>query len=164
MKNNLKLIPIIALLAVNACSFANKSTVTVPINSNTPGANVMIDGKNFGQTPAFVELNPGKNHQATISKEGYTPATINMDTYYSVRGGDGADGGRCMADFSAAAIPYFIVLLFAPEKCASFKQSSYFADLQMIQSSNNQMDGAELPQNNQQPQYQNNNYKNYYPQ
>ena len=61
-----------------------------------------------------------------------------------------------MADVSAGGIPYFIVLLFAPEKCASFKQSEYFVDLQMLRSTNNQNNNEDhIPQNNQQPQYQN---------
>jgi hypothetical protein len=129
MKNTLKLLPVIALFIVNSCSFANKSTVTVPINSNPPGADVYIDGRGYGQTPTFVELTPNKNYQATISKKGYGSTNITMESWYSLRSGDGADGGRCMADVGAFVIPYFIVLLFAPEKCGSFKQTDYFVDL-----------------------------------
>jgi hypothetical protein len=164
MKNTLKLILTAALLVINACSFANKSTVGVAINSNPSGANVVVDGQNFGRTPAFIELNPGKNHQANISKNGYAPATIDMETWYSVRGGSGGDGGRCIAD-SAGILPYFIVLLFAPEKCASFKKSEYFVDLQMTKAPNRQINDRELNiQDNTQTQYRNSNYQNYYQQ
>lgn len=139
MKNVLKLLPIAVLLVTNACSFANKSTVMVPINSNPTGASVIIDGRNYGQTPLTAELKPSKNYKATFTKEGYRPTNINMETWYSVRNGEGGDGGRCMADVGAFVLPYFIVLLFAPEKCASFKQSDYFVDM-----SNNKIPEAEM--------------------
>jgi hypothetical protein len=181
MQKIFKLLPVIALFVVNSCSFANKSTVTVPISSNPPGATIVIDGKNYGQTPAFVELKPSKNYKATISKPGYGSANIDMDTWYSLRDGKGADGGRCMADVGSFVLPYFIVLLFAPEKCGSFKQEDYFVDLaggKPIMPENN----FEYQNNNQnqspgqsygqpsggynesyysnQPQYQNNGYQN----
>ncbi|MCE3255054.1 MAG: hypothetical protein K0R25_548 [Rickettsiaceae bacterium] len=128
MKNLTKLLPIIALFVVNSCSFANKSTVVVPVNSNPPGANVVIDGRNFGQTPAFIELKPNKNYKASISKPGYSTVNIDMETWYSVRNGEGGDGGRCMAD-AVGVLPMLIVLIFAPEKCGAFKQSDYFVNL-----------------------------------
>jgi len=128
MQNKIKLISAAILLVVSSCSFANKSTVVVPVNSNPPGADVVIDGRNYGQTPTFVELTPNKNYKATISKKGYGSANIDMDTWYSVRGGEDGDGKRCLAD-SAAVLPIMMVLLFAPEKCGSFKQSDYFVDL-----------------------------------
>jgi hypothetical protein len=129
MKNIFKIFPVISLLIIESCSFANKSTVIVPINSNPPGASVMIDGKNYGQTPLFAELIPNKNYKAKISKAGYDSTTIDMESLYSLRGGESADGARCMADVVSLTIPYFVVLLFAPEKCGSFKQSDYFVDL-----------------------------------
>ncbi len=155
MKNILKLAPVVALFIVNACSFANKSTVTVPINSNPPGATVMIDGRNYGQTPAFVELKPSKNYLATISKRGYGSVNVNMETWYSVRDGQGADGGRCMMDLPVLGIPYFIVLLFAPEKCSSFKQSDYFVDL---------AGGKQIMPEDLEPQANNQNQQNQYDQ
>ncbi len=157
MKNILKLLPVIALFVVNSCSFANKSTVTVPVNSNPPGASVTIDGRNYGQTPAFVELKPNKNYKATISKTGYGSANIDMETWYSVRDGESGDGKRCLAD-SVAVLPIMMILLFAPEKCGSFKQSDYFVDL----AGGKQIMPEDLaPQSNNQNQYQMNN-SNYY--
>lgn len=138
MKNLIKLFSVSALILVNACSFANKSTLTVPVNSNPPGASVIIDGRNYGQTPAFVELKPSKNYKATIMKDGYAPATIDMETWWSVRNGEGADGGRCIADSIPFAIPYFIVAIFSPEKCASFKKDDYYVDLTLNKLSTNQ--------------------------
>ena len=142
----------------------------MPINSNPPGADVYIDGKNYGQTPAFIELKPSKNYKATISKRGYGSTNIDMDTWYSVRDGDGGDGGRCLAD-SVAVLPIMIVLLFAPEKCGSFKQSDYFVDLSGgkpvgdagfgVPQTNNQNGGQNNNYSgNTQSQYQNNYYQN----
>lgn len=143
------------LFAVSACSFANKSTVIVPINSNPPGAEVRIDGKYFGQTPVFAELNPGKNHKATVSKSGYNSANINLESWYSLRNGDGDDGKRCMSDVVLMGIPYMIVLMFAPEKCAEFKQSDYFVDLTGGKPMNFDASMMQAPQgnNNAQPSY-----------
>lgn len=159
------------LLTINACSFANKSTVIVPINSNPSGANIYIDGKNFGQTPAFVELTPNKNYKASISKLGYNTANVDMETWYSVRDGADADGGRCMADVASFIVPYLVVLLFAPEKCGSFKQSDYFVDLTgggplsyldpAPQNSNqNPMNDIPVVNNGAYNQYQNSNQQN----
>lgn len=158
MHNKLKLLPIIALVIINSCSFANKSTVIVPVNSNPPGADVVIDGRNYGQTPTFVELTPNKNYKATISKKGYGSANIDMDTWYSVRGGEDGDGKRCLAD-SAAVLPIMMVLLFAPEKCGSFKQSDYFVDISGGRTSG--VEEMSVPVNNQNQVNQNNYYQNY---
>ena len=43
---------------------------TVAITSNPLGANIMIDGKQYGQTPKNIDVVIGK-HTVTISKEGY---------------------------------------------------------------------------------------------
>ena len=126
----LKLLSGLILCFVGGCSFANKSTVIVPIESRPQGANIVIDGKNFGQTPAFVELRPSKNYKAMLYKQGYQPAVIDMEVWYSLRENQKtADNSRCVADASAMLFPYIVVLLFAPEKCSTFKQRDYFANL-----------------------------------
>ncbi len=175
MKNILKLLPVITLFVINSCSFANKSTVTIPINSNPPGANIIIDGKSYGKTPAFVELKPNKNYKATISKQGYGSTNIDMETWYSMRGGKGTDSKRCIADVASFIVPYLVVLVFAPEKCGSFKQDDYFVDLaggkaimpEFLKPEflKPQINNQNQPYNNQksyynnQPQYQNNGYQ-----
>ena len=169
MKNIINSLLIAVLFIINACSFANKSTITVPINSSPPGADVYVEGKNFGQTPAFVELTPDRNYKATISKEGYESVEIDMEAWYSLRGGSGADGKRCMMDVGSFILPYFIVLLFSPEKCGSFKQSDYFVDLGTKKKVNNinqnqQINNRQMNNNGYHQQgnpYQNNGYQYY---
>jgi hypothetical protein len=129
MQNFIKICLSLLLFVLSACSFANKSTISVPINSNPPGADVYIDDQYFGQTPVFADLKPSKNYKARISKPGFGSTTIDMETWYSLRNSDGADGKRCVADVASFVLPYMVVLLFAPEKCGSFKQSDYFVDL-----------------------------------
>ena len=129
MKNFIKAFLVSLLFVINSCSLLNKSTVTVPINSNPPGAIVTIDGVNMGVTPALVELKPNKNYQAKVSKRGFGSTTIDMETWWSVRDGKGADGARCMADTVLMGLPYMIMLLIAQEKCGSFKKESYTANL-----------------------------------
>jgi hypothetical protein len=154
---------------LNSCSFANKSTVTIPMNSNPPGAEIVIDGKKYGKTPAFIALKPSKNYQATFSKPGYESTKIDMKTWYSIRDGNGGDGKRCIGD-SVFVLPIMIVLLFAPEKCGSFKQSDYFVELKAkeIPEQTRNPDRSSSPNSqyqnrygNQSNQYQNSYYQQY---
>jgi hypothetical protein len=124
----LKKIPILFLLIITNCSFANKDMVIVPINSNPLGATVYINNTNFGKTPLLATLVPSKNYTALLAKKGYDTAQIDMEVWYSVRDGEGPDGKRCMAD-SSTILPMMIVLLFKPVKCSSFKESEYFVNL-----------------------------------
>jgi hypothetical protein len=101
----------------------------VPISSNPPGADVYIDGAYFGKTPTILNLEPSKNYQATLTKQGYGSSTVNMETWASVRGGRGADNTRCVLDAlgTMLIIPLFS---FLSVHCRDFKQEQYMVDIQ----------------------------------
>ena len=45
------------------------------IHSNATGADILIDGKDFGRTPQLVRLDATKNYEVTLSKAGYKDKT-----------------------------------------------------------------------------------------
>jgi hypothetical protein len=45
----------------------------IGISSNPSGANVIIDGKNFGNTPLTAELSRKDNHIVKIELDGFLP-------------------------------------------------------------------------------------------
>lgn len=65
------------LLAVGGCATVIKgSHQTVPMASDPPGADVLVDGTLVGQTPLKVEMKRKNDHLVTIQKTGYKPASI----------------------------------------------------------------------------------------
>ena len=69
------LIPMIAL-TTGCASIVKGTTQTVPIGSDPEGADIIVNSLNVGTTPAEVELQRKRDHQITISKPGYAPATV----------------------------------------------------------------------------------------
>src|SRR3989338_4146118 len=86
-----------ALCFLSSCAFfLNNKNVDVVINSNPSGADIVIDGKSYGRTPANLNLEP-KNYTAILTKEGYGSAQLKLEVWQSVRRKQG-EGGRCIAD------------------------------------------------------------------
>jgi hypothetical protein len=48
----------------------------VPIGSDPPGADVLVDGSLVGQTPLNVEMKRKNDHLVTIQKSGYRPKSV----------------------------------------------------------------------------------------
>ena len=66
-----------ALLLLSGCATVIKGTTqTMPINSDPDGADVVVNNLVVGITPTEVELQRKRDHQITIRKEGYAPATV----------------------------------------------------------------------------------------
>jgi hypothetical protein len=66
-----------ALLLLSGCATVIKGTTqTMPINSDPDGADVVINNVVVGLTPTEIELQRKRDHQITIRKEGYQPATV----------------------------------------------------------------------------------------
>ena len=65
------------LLAAGGCATVIKgSHQTVPMASDPPGADVLVDGALVGQTPLKVEMKRKKDHLVTIQKTGYKPESV----------------------------------------------------------------------------------------
>ncbi|MDA0902449.1 MAG: PEGA domain-containing protein, partial [Proteobacteria bacterium] len=146
---------IAAMLVISSCSFLNDKEVSVPITSNPPGADLYINGKYYGQTPKIVKLDPSKDKQytATVSKRGYGRSNLDLESWYSVRGGRGGDTFRCVMDAlgTMLVIPAFG---FYSTHCRDFKLKRYVIDMQS--------DGSVPFSDNYRGGYQNNNPQNPY--
>lgn len=68
---------ITALLLLSGCATVIKGTTqTMPISSDPDGADVVVNNLVVGTTPTEVELQRKRDHQITIRKDGYVPATV----------------------------------------------------------------------------------------
>ena len=115
----------ISLLALVSCSLANKTIVPVSINSNPSGADLYIDGSYYGRTPITLNIEPKKDYNATLMKQGYGKSSLTLETWYSVRENrGGADQARCVLDALGVMliIPAFG---FYSVHCRDFKIPSY---------------------------------------
>lgn len=76
--NPARLLAISMVLAfISGCATVVKgSHQGVPISSNPPGADVLVDGNLVGQTPLKVEMKRKHDHLVTVQKKGYQPRSI----------------------------------------------------------------------------------------
>lgn len=104
----------------------NGKETEVAISSNPPGAQIIIDGRNYGETPAIVRIIP-KNYMVTLIKEGHGTAKFNLEAWQAMRAKSG-EGGRCLADAigSVLILPAFS---YWSIYCRDFKQQEYFIDI-----------------------------------
>jgi len=67
-------------LSLTCCgSIVNGSTETVQINSNVPGAKVIVDNESKGTAPTTVDLSRKGIHTVRVEKEGYQPIEQQLD-------------------------------------------------------------------------------------
>ena len=138
---------------LSSCAyFFNSKTVDVTINSNPSGADIMIDGKNYGRTPITLNLEP-KDYVATLTKEGYGSAQLKLESWQAVRR-KGGEGGRCLAD---AAGSMLIVPIFSywSVYCRDFKEPEYSVNIPYL-------GVPSAAQSQQQPPQTSGQYQNYY--
>jgi len=151
---NLFLIAFLCL--ISSCAFLlNDKTVDVAINSNPAGADIVIDGRSYGRTPATLILEP-KSYTVVVTKEGYGSAQIKLEAWQAIRRKNG-EGGRCVADAlgTMLIVPAFS---FLSVYCRDFKESEYLVNIPYLGAASSQ-GGASQTLQNQQPQSQ---YQNYY--
>jgi len=119
---------LILLSAASSCAMMfNDKNVDVSIASNPPGANILIDGRNYGRTPATLNLEP-RNYNVILTKEGYGSAPLKLESWTAIRSKEG-EGGRCIADILGTmfVIPYYS--FYWSGRCDEFKQSEYFVNI-----------------------------------
>lgn len=124
MLKSLKILILGALLQFSAsCAYlGNDKTVDVSISSLPAGADIIVDGRNYGKTPRVVKLEP-RNREVLLVKNGYGTARLKLEAWQAVRKKKG-EGGRCLADALGTmlilpAFSYWSVY------CRDFKQDSY---------------------------------------
>ncbi len=110
-----------------SCAFMfNEKTVDVSFASNPQGADIIIDGRNYGKTPATIKLEP-KNYVAILNKEGYGSTQVALESWQAIRTKKG-DGGRCLAD-AMGTILVLPVFSYWSVYCRDFKQPEYFVNI-----------------------------------
>jgi hypothetical protein len=142
-----KIVSVILLLVLNCCSFANKKTVPLSINSNPSGADLYIDGSYYGKTPITINIEPKKDYSATLMKQGYGKSNLTLETWYSIRENrGGADQTRCALDALGVMliVPAFG---FYSSHCRDFKIPNYQVNIQPNSEMSNQ-EYSNYPLNN----------------
>lgn len=96
------------------------------MNSNPTGANIFIEGKNYGQTPAVISVEP-KAYDVVLTKEGYGSTSFKTDIWWGTvrtdaNGERTADGTRCLLDMLGLV---FSFNAYNAAKCGDFKQKQY---------------------------------------
>ena len=130
-----------ALSLLSSCAYLfNDKNVAVAIDSNPKGADIVIDGKNYGQTPATISLEP-KNYTVLLIKEGYGSTQMQLESWQAVRTKNG-EGGRCLAD-ALGSVLVLPMLSYWSVYCRDFKQPSYSANIPYL-------GGGAAPQNSRQ--------------
>ncbi len=120
------LLPIIASLAVSACTSITEEQVT--INSSPSGALVMINDEAMGVTPLTISLPKTNTYEVTFIKEGYkaqkmTLASLKKDDF--VKFGPLVDMG-----YYKQLIPSCEKNEMTPDFIPAFKGTKAFEDMQ----------------------------------
>ena len=125
---NLRRIFTLALMLVCAsCAImGNDTKSTVSINSNPPGANVIIEGRNYGMTPMIVQLNV-KDYDVSLIKEGYGAAQFRLEKIQGIE--KGPDGGRCLADAIGSMFIITFYSAYYSDYCKTFKEQEYNVEI-----------------------------------
>lgn len=138
----MKLLHKIALVAMlgmaSSCAMIfNEKTVDVSINSSPQGADIFIEGRNYGKTPATINIEP-KKYTVVLTKEGYGSTKLELDYWVTIR------NGKCAADVigTMLVIPYYSY--YWSGKCNEFKQKEYFAVIPNLSSASGSGNGGSL--------------------
>lgn len=69
-------LPLVLALATGCGTLVYGTHEKIPVDSDPPGANVILDGESVGTTPLTVKLTRKENHQIRIEKDGYVPYEV----------------------------------------------------------------------------------------
>lgn len=110
-----------ASLLSSCALIANDKNDQITINSNPPGADIFVEGKNYGKTPATIKIE-AKNQTVVLNKEGYGSAQLNLETWYSMK------NAACSAD-ALGTMLIVPSLSFFYGKCTEFKEKEYMVNI-----------------------------------
>ena len=113
------------IMIISSCSLFNDREVDLAINSAPSGANIFIEGRNYGTTPKIIKIEP-KPYEIILTKEKYGSTSFRTEIWFGkgrrdVDGKITGDGKRCLTDFVSATF-WFL----NSSKCGDFKQKQYF--------------------------------------
>ncbi len=123
MKLLQKLFLILLLTVASSCAMMmNDKNDQVSINSNPSGADIFIEGRNYGQTPATITIE-AKNSTVVLTKEGYGSTQLQLEAWAAVK------NGACSADMLGAMLIVPLYSVMWSGKCNEFKQKQYFVTI-----------------------------------
>lgn len=118
-----KLFIVTLLFVCSSCALMfNDKKAPVKINSNPPGANIIIEGRNYGTTPALLSLE-ARPYNVSLLKEGYGSANFKMDVWQGME--EGGDGKRCLADMIGFIFVVTFYSAYFSDECKAFKEEEY---------------------------------------
>jgi hypothetical protein len=127
---------LICCLILSSCSFFNKKTVELAIDSSPRGAEIYINDQYKGETPTIINIPPQENF-VTLNKRGYGTASFKTPIFMgSIRtkadGSINADGVRCLLDMASVIFSFHAYT----GKCADFKEKQHKINIPNNYSSN----------------------------
>ena len=120
-----KILLICCLISLSSCSFFNKKTVELGIDSFPSGAEIYINDQYKGETPTIINIPPKENF-ITLNKRGYGTASFKTPIFFgAIRtkadGSINADGVRCLLDMTSVIFSFHAYT----GRCADFKEKQY---------------------------------------
>ncbi|MCP3965744.1 MAG: PEGA domain-containing protein [Lentisphaerae bacterium] len=106
MKHSLSLLTLSALLLLCGCeSFNYTKHQSVPVSSIPAGANIFVDGKEAGVTPANLNLPCTQSHIVSLFKDGYKQCDVVIKRVYCPENAviDATNNGIRSGDFFGSA-------------------------------------------------------------
>jgi hypothetical protein len=127
---------LIVCLILSSCSFFNKKTVELGIDSSPSGAEIYINDQYKGETPAIINIPPQENF-VTLNKRGYGTTSFKTPIFMgAIRtkadGSINADGVRCLLDMASVIFSFHAYT----GKCADFKEKQHKINIPNNRSSN----------------------------
>ena len=112
-------------LILSSCSFFNKKTVELSIDSSPRGAEIYINDQYKGETPTIINIPPQENF-VTLNKRGFGSTSFKTPIYIgSIRtkadGSINADGVRCLLDMVSVIFSFHAYT----GKCSDFKEKQH---------------------------------------
>ncbi len=120
-----KILFICCLIFLSSCSFFNKKTVELGIDSVPRGAEIYVNDEYKGETPTVINIFP-KESFVILNKKGYGTASFKTPIFFGAirtkaNGSINADGVRCFLDMTSVIFSFHAYT----GKCADFKEKQY---------------------------------------
>lgn len=94
----------------------------VNIGSNPSGADIFIEGKNYGKTPATLHIE-AKNQTVVLNKEGYGSTQLQLEAWATMK------NGSCSMDVLTSIFPWSLYSAQYSGRCNEFKKKEYFVTI-----------------------------------
>ena len=79
MRRALALIAAAAITSGGCATVLNEDSRTVNVQTNLPGAEVLLDGRSIGPAPRTVTVTNSRDHHIVVQAPGYAPHTCFLD-------------------------------------------------------------------------------------